>query len=87
MSSRAGIPFSELASDGSFFIFMLWYSYRGLETHLQRAHAGHTQVAAKKSLAMIPDSGITVLVEQPPLQNVSRDLQKSGFCVDQMGRH
>ena len=22
---------------------MFWYSYRGLEPHLQRAHAGHTQ--------------------------------------------
>jgi hypothetical protein len=32
-----------LASDGSFFIFMFWYSYKGLEPHLQRAHAGHTQ--------------------------------------------
>jgi hypothetical protein len=32
-----------LASDGGFFIFMFWYSHRGLEPHLQRAHAGHTQ--------------------------------------------
>jgi hypothetical protein len=35
-----------LASDGSFFIFMFWYSYRGLQPHLQRAHAGHTQSAS-----------------------------------------
>jgi hypothetical protein len=28
-----------------FFISMFWYSYRGLEPHLQRAHAGHTQTA------------------------------------------
>src|SRR5690606_34554410 len=26
--------------------FHFWYSYRGLEPRLQRAHAGHTQVAA-----------------------------------------
>jgi hypothetical protein len=37
-----------LASDGSFFIFMFWYSYKGLEPHLQRAHAGHTQDASCK---------------------------------------
>jgi len=25
---------------------MFWYSYRGLQPHLQRAHAGHTQGVA-----------------------------------------
>jgi hypothetical protein len=34
-----------LASDGGFFIFMFWYFHWGLEPHLQRAHAGHIQVA------------------------------------------
>jgi len=27
------------------FIFMFWFSYRGLAPHLHRAHAGHTQAA------------------------------------------
>jgi hypothetical protein len=35
-----------LASDGGFFIFMFWYFHKGLEPHLQRAHAGHTQAVA-----------------------------------------
>jgi hypothetical protein len=35
-----------LASDGGFFIFMFWYFHKGLEPHLQRAHAGHTQGVA-----------------------------------------
>jgi hypothetical protein len=37
------VTLPELASDGGFFIFMFWYFHRGLEPHLQRAHAGHTQ--------------------------------------------
>ena len=28
------------------FIFMFWFSYRGLAPHLHRAHAGHTQVSS-----------------------------------------
>ena len=28
------------------FIFMFWFSYRGLAPHLHHAHAGHTQVGA-----------------------------------------
>ena len=32
------------------FIFMFWFSYRGLEPHLHRAHAGHTQGAAAEPL-------------------------------------
>ena len=39
-------PFAEWASDGGFFIFRFWYSYRGLEPRLQRAHAGPTQAAS-----------------------------------------
>jgi len=39
----AGAPPNQLASDGGLFIFMFWYFHRGLEPHLQRAHAGHTQ--------------------------------------------
>lgn len=27
------------------FIFIFWFSYRGLAPHLHRAHAGHTQAA------------------------------------------
>ena len=42
-------PFSELASDGGFFIFMFWYFHRGLEPRLQRAHSGHTQVGTSNS--------------------------------------
>jgi hypothetical protein len=38
------VALPQLASDGGFFIFMFWYFHRGLEPHLQRAHAGHTQV-------------------------------------------
>jgi hypothetical protein len=29
---------SELASDGGFFIFMLWHFHRGLEPYSKRAH-------------------------------------------------
>ncbi len=36
----------ELASDGGLFIFMFWYFHKGLEPHLQRAHAGHTQAGS-----------------------------------------
>ncbi len=42
----ASVTLHELASGGSLFISMFWYSYRGLEPRLQRAHAGHTQVVA-----------------------------------------
>jgi hypothetical protein len=31
------------------FIFMFWFSYRGLAPHLHRAHAGHTQAAPSNS--------------------------------------
>ena len=32
---------------------MFWYSYRGLEPRLQRAHAGHTQVHAANRLPFV----------------------------------
>ena len=32
------------------FIFMFWFSYRGLAPHLHRAHAGHTQGVATNRL-------------------------------------
>jgi hypothetical protein len=35
-----------LASDGRFFIFMFWYCYRGLQPHLQCAHAENTEDAS-----------------------------------------
>ena len=35
---------------------MFWYSYKGLEPHLQRAHAGHTQeIAANDSREGVGD--------------------------------
>jgi hypothetical protein len=37
------VALPELASDGSLFTSMFWFSYRGLTPHLHRAHAGHTQ--------------------------------------------
>ena len=44
-------PAPELASDGGLFIFMFWYFHKGLEPHLQRAHAGHTQVETQQTLS------------------------------------
>ena len=44
----------ELASDGGFFLPMPWYSYRGLEPRLQRAHAGHTQGTGGDAVTRVP---------------------------------
>ena len=44
--SRGRSPFRAWPLVVVSFIFMFWYSYKGLEPHLQRAHAGHTQGAS-----------------------------------------
>jgi hypothetical protein len=51
------------------FIFMFWYSYRGLEPRLQRAHAGRTQNPPKPC-----DSANLLARTKPPpwVQNSSK---------------
>ena len=34
--------------------FHFWYFYRGLEPHLQRAHAGHTQAMSGNAVPPAP---------------------------------
>ena len=44
LPSRGRSPFRAWLQIVVSFIFMFWFSYRGLAPHLHRAHAGHTQV-------------------------------------------
>lgn len=53
LPSHGWSPFRSLASGSSFFTFMFWYFYRGLEPHLHRAHAGFTQGAAGQPLGLL----------------------------------
>ena len=43
LPSRGRSPFRAWPQMVVSFIFMFWFSYRGLAPHLHRAHAGHTQ--------------------------------------------
>jgi hypothetical protein len=43
LPSRGRSPFRAWLQMVVSFIFMFWFSYRGLAPHLHRAHAGHTQ--------------------------------------------
>jgi hypothetical protein len=44
--SRGRSPFRAWLQMVVSFIFMFWFSYRGLAPHLHRAHAEHTQVVS-----------------------------------------
>jgi hypothetical protein len=66
--------------------FHFWYSYRGLEPHLQRAHAGHTQAHGEQRLTRSESNDEPQFQPQHPIERALPVSRASCLTFGQLKR-